>query len=99
MQIRDADAAKGSDQKVPGFKSVENTDMLVSMEDELPVGLVLCDGMKEIAQCVSALASISLDDCMKYIIKSQGCDLSQPCDRRLFMDSTFQALEGKRCYV
>ena len=69
---------EGSIHKVPGVISVASADASVStMEGELPVGSVLWDGMKQIAQCVPALASVPLDDCMKYIIKHQGCDLSQ----------------------
>ena len=88
---------EGSIHKVPDVKSVASADTSVStMEGELPVGSVSWDGMKQIVQC---MASVPLDDCMKYIIKRQGCDLSQPCGRRLFVDYTFHTLEEKRWYV
>ena len=93
---------EGSIHKVPGpvLYLCASADASVSTtEGESPVGSVLWDGMKQIAQCVSALASVRLDDCMKYIIKHLRFDLSQPCGRRLFVDSTFYALEGMRWYV
>ena len=90
----------GSTHNVPAVKSAGSTDTSVSTtEEELPMGSELWDGMKQIAQCISALASIPLHECMKYIIKRQGCDLSQPCGRCLFVDSTFHTLEGRRWYA
>ena len=57
---------EGSIHKVPGVISVSSTEASVSnTEGELPVGSVSWDGMKQIAQCVSAFASVPLNDCMK----------------------------------